>query len=613
VSRIRFALILALLVAGSFPATAAEDWARVPTPNAIDGHHNFLQGLDCVSPDDCWAVGHHNSPSGNRTLVLHWDGQRWSLVSSPNPAGHTITTLTAVGCANADLCWAVGFAYDGIDYRTLTLGWNGTAWTVATVEDTSTPGSDFLYDVSCASASDCWAVGQHLPGALGGGGAGRTLIHRWDGTAWSIVESPTSLPMQANRVVAVDCVAADDCWAVGSYGGAAADQTLTLRWDGQAWARVPSPSTSPEQANVLNGLTCVSAHDCWAVGVYAGQQSQALAMRWDGASWSLVPIPSSGPALANVLFDVSCSASNECWSVGYQREGTWLITLIERWDGERWEIVPSPNSSYGETNEIRRVECAAAACLTAGHAYQTGSIARTMVLHREGPPPMPAPKPGPPHIVDPPGDANGVNAQGTGEDLEVASDPASVAGADLVGVWFQTTYDTVVERDEAGDVRFIRHVATGLRMRVKTSAAVRPTLGPTLTYRVPVAIGPTCQAWLYFDVRGDLPGSVDRQGAGIQLQSGCGAATIPAGATLAFDGNSSAATYPLGAGVLAAGTRLGPWSKPSVRVIGGTSAQQLFTAPALDEASPMSEFVIGSDVPSDIDCDATPSEPACSG
>lgn len=610
-NRARLALIV-MLVLTVTPSGAAEDWTRVPTPNAIEGQHNFVHGLDCVAPDDCWAVGDHYAPNGNKTLAMHWDGSSWTIVPSPNPEGHSAMNVQGVGCAGPDRCWAVGYSFDGVaDYEALMLGWDGEAWTIEPIEDSATPGSDYLYDVACPAPDACWAVGRHLPGYGGTGGLGRTMIHRWDGESWSIAPSPNTGPNQGNILVSIDCATRDDCWAVGSYAGPAAGQTLAMRWDGEAWMIVPTPNTSPAQENALNGVTCLSANDCWAVGIFTGQQNQALAMRWDGASWSLVPIPSSAPNLANVLFGVSCVASDDCWAVGYQRESTWLVTLIERWDGETWRIVPSPNSAYGQTNLLWPIDCVEGDCWAGGYYYGAGSIARTQALLHDGEPPVSGPVPAPPNLVDVQGDANLVNSHGFGEEVDVRTDPASIAGADLVGVWFETTYDTVLERDEEGAVRFVRHVPIGLRMRVKTSEPARPTFGPTLVYRVPVAIGGSCQAWASFYVRGDAPGSLDREGAFLFMQSGC--AGTPTGATLTFDGERAIATFPFesSGGVLADEVEIGPWSRAAVRVTPGAGSQQLFTAPAIDEAPPVSTFTIGSDVPPDIDCHETPTEPAC--
>jgi predicted secreted protein with PEFG-CTERM motif len=61
------------------------------------------------------------------------------------------------------------------------------------------------------SADDGWAVGDY-----------GTVI-RWNGTAWSYVASPTTLPLYS-----VYMVSADDGWAVG-YGG------TIIRWNGTAW------------------------------------------------------------------------------------------------------------------------------------------------------------------------------------------------------------------------------------------------------------------------------------------------------------------------------------------------------------------------------------------
>ena len=607
------ALIPALLV-GLEPSHASESWTRVPTPNAIEGQHNFVQGLDCPTPESCWAVGYHYSPSGNKTLTMRWDGQSWSLAPSPNPEGHSLVNLTGVGCATPQRCWAVGYSYDGLHYTALILGWDGASWSIEPVEDSETPGSDFLYDVACASSSDCWAVGRHMPGALGGGNPGTTLIHHWDGTAWSIEQSPNALGGQSSQVVSVDCPTARDCWTVGYSSGPAGSRTLAMRWDGETWSVIPTPNSAPDRADALNGITCLQPHDCWAVGVSNGQFEQALAMRWDGASWSLVPIPSSGPELENVLFDVACQARNECWTAGYRREGTWLVTLIERWDGERWQIVPSPNSGFGETNVLTRVDCLATGCWSAGYHYGTGSIARTMALRRDGTPPPSGPGPGAPHIVDLSGDANLVSSQGGEQAVDVRTDPASIGGADLTGAWLETAYETVIERDQDGAVSFVRHVPSGLRVRVKTSSPAKPTFGPTLTYRVPVTIDGSCQAWLSFYVRGDSPGALDREGAMVLPQSGC-ASEDPVLGTLAFEGNYGVATYSFegSSGLLGTGMELGPWSRSSVRIAAGNGTQQVFTAPAIDEGPPTTSFTIGSDVPDDIDCRVPPAHPACSG
>jgi hypothetical protein len=50
--------------------------------------------------------------------------------------------------------------------------------------------------------------------------------------------------------------------------GYANTNTLTVRWDGSAWALVASPNNTAGTANKLRGVACVSANTCWAVGEY---------------------------------------------------------------------------------------------------------------------------------------------------------------------------------------------------------------------------------------------------------------------------------------------------------------------------------------------------------
>ena len=77
------------------------------------------------------------------------------------------------------------------------------------------------------------------------------------------------------------CVSASDCWAVGYLWPGSTYQTLIEQWDGSAWAIVASPNTSSTHTNVLQGVTCVSAADCWAVGYSADAQGYTNRVRLD--------------------------------------------------------------------------------------------------------------------------------------------------------------------------------------------------------------------------------------------------------------------------------------------------------------------------------------------
>ena len=61
-------------------------------------------------------------------------------------------------------------------------------------------------------------------------------------------------------------------------------KTLTVRWNGTAWKRVPSPSPGTEAA--LHGVAAVSASSAWAVGsTDTSAGNKTLILRWNGKTW----------------------------------------------------------------------------------------------------------------------------------------------------------------------------------------------------------------------------------------------------------------------------------------------------------------------------------------
>jgi hypothetical protein len=137
----------------------------VPEP----GSSSVLAGVFCTSASNCWAVGYYRKGSGSAqvtlNLALHWNGQKWSRVSTPDPggtAGGDGSDLTGVRCTSRKNCWAAGaYGAAGTAFGQA-LHWNGRRWSkVATPNPGGTPGSDLrvLVSVTCTVAANCWALG----------------------------------------------------------------------------------------------------------------------------------------------------------------------------------------------------------------------------------------------------------------------------------------------------------------------------------------------------------------------------------------------------------------------------------------------------------------------
>src|SRR5204863_434264 len=145
-----------------------------------------------------------------------------------------------------------------------------------------------------------------------------------------------------NILLAVSAASSNDVWAVGTYGDP--HQPLVEHWNGSAWNVVPSVSVSTNH-NRFNGVAAVSSTDVWAVGAYinGNDVNQTLIERWDGSAWSVVPSHNVSNYY-NELVGVTALSSSDVWAVGRSFVNRFVYhTLIEHWNGNIWSIVPSPS------------------------------------------------------------------------------------------------------------------------------------------------------------------------------------------------------------------------------------------------------------------------------
>ena len=175
-----------------------------------------------------------------------------------------------------------------------------------------------------------------------------------------------------NQLDGVSCVSATNCVAVGSYYQITigARQTLIEAWDGAVWRVVPSPSPSP--ASELLGVSCVSSTYCIAVGSSGPGQGNSVPSNltlvevWDGSTWTVVPSPNTGSP-ENMLRGVSCVTPTYCVAVGESGNPMGSTqTLTELWNGTAWSITPSPNPG-SVSNGLFGVSCTnPTACMAVG-------------------------------------------------------------------------------------------------------------------------------------------------------------------------------------------------------------------------------------------------------
>ena len=357
----------------------------VPSPNTSTSQNNYLNGVSCVTASYCVAAGYANNGSFDQTLVEQWNGHTWSIVSSPNTSTSQNNDFYDVSCVTASFCVAAGYANNGSFDQTLVEQWNGTAWSIVPSPNTSTSQANYLYGVSCVTASFCVAVGSASNGSVD-----QTLAEQWNGAGWSIVPSPNTSSSQYNYFNGVSCVTASFCVATGSASNGTFNRTLAEQWNGTAWSIVPSPDTSTSEDNDLNGVSCVTSSFCVAAGsagVATSGHYVNLVEQWNGSAWSIVNVPDANAAFGDVLLAVHCSGPTSCVAGGYvntidNTDNTFVSEALT-WNGTAWAVVNVPEpAATAQLDQINALSCVpGAVCVGVGYAtFGSSSTSQTLAL-----------------------------------------------------------------------------------------------------------------------------------------------------------------------------------------------------------------------------------------
>lgn len=218
---------------------------------------------------------------------------------------------------------------------------NCTTWQLVTSPNPSAQ-DNALYGVEIIAPNDIWAVGYYQ----NSDGNAQTLTIHWDGNQWAQIPSPS--PGLWNYLGAVSAISSNDIWAVGhQYTSASGDRTLTMHWDGSQWSTVPSPHPG-DGSDYLIDVTTLPTGEVWAVGNYADANIHAtrtLILRWISGQWQLVPSPDPGAPYGNSdLRGISAISNDDIWAVGYYlAQGSITHSLMTHWNGSQWDLVPSPD------------------------------------------------------------------------------------------------------------------------------------------------------------------------------------------------------------------------------------------------------------------------------
>ncbi|MFZ0666945.1 MAG: hypothetical protein WAM97_14430 [Acidimicrobiales bacterium] len=225
--------------------------------------------------------------------------------------------------------------------------------------------------ISCVSTNSCIAVG----GVLGAGAVPVALAESWNGESWTLMSVPTPEASVSAALNGVSCVSASMCAAVGYYTTSSGlEDPLAESWDGTEWTLRAVAGTT--YGGSLFGVSCATSAGCQAVGINYGDNGQgdtSLAEGWDGTNWTAENVPGEPGATNAALNSISCPASGDCEAVGtYATNSSTNLTLAVIWNATTWEL-QSPAAPTGLIlDTFGSVSCtSASSCVAVGYYIST--------------------------------------------------------------------------------------------------------------------------------------------------------------------------------------------------------------------------------------------------
>jgi hypothetical protein len=363
------AALAALVVAAAAPASAAAGWTIVPSPTPSPG--SDLNAVAVPGTADAWAVGkNHRYGSDHQMVIEHWDGTAWTVAAAPNSRcyNEALFGITFMSAANG---WAVGETPTSA-HRPSTCGspprrgalvvhWDGSGWSVM---DTPVPasGTGTLRSVSAVSASDAWAVGRSAYGS--------PLVLHLTGGTWRNVSVPTA------DLAGVAVVSAGNVWAVGFTTTSGGTAPAILHYNGSAWSRATVPAVPGALA--LTAVTAIAANDVWAAGyANSGGGIRPMMLHYNGSAWSQASLPALPDGGTGRLEGLAARSATDVWAVGAQSVNR---TLTMHYNGSGWSIVPSPNNDTADPNDLNGVAVSRTSGETWAVGHWNGTVPWTLTM-----------------------------------------------------------------------------------------------------------------------------------------------------------------------------------------------------------------------------------------
>jgi hypothetical protein len=318
----------------------------------------------CASSTSCVAVGDSDATGRDQSQVKRLVEGSWVTDALPAIKDAHLSSLGGVSCGAPDACLAVGSYIDPEDDTNgLAATWDGESWDAGPVVLPGAVGIE-LSDVDCVAVDDCVAVGRYTDVEEG---ARRALVASWDGDVWT--QEGVSFPegWSQTDLDAVSCWASSQCVAVGSYLDTGFEiESLAVVTESGGWNVEAVPEPAGSTLNRLAAVNCPpssnpSLLECSAVGTYfnsKGVPKPLAAKRSSAGVWSLTETPNPVASLATELIAVDCASPGTCTAAGYYLDDTRTLPLTMALSGGTWTEQSVDTVDLGAIDfDLRGVSC----------------------------------------------------------------------------------------------------------------------------------------------------------------------------------------------------------------------------------------------------------------
>jgi hypothetical protein len=327
----------------------AGTWKAVPVKAPKGAKVTILTGVSCKAATYCLVTGVSlgTSAFGFAPVALVWNGTALSPVPAPPMPAHTLGVITAVSCVAPGSCVVSGNGSSVNTGNVMQIVWtlHGKSWTRATVLATDPNIDTEFTGLRCLSVTSCVAVGSAMD-MSSSTGSSTPVAEAWNGATFTDLAATVPAGVSDAGFNGVSCVSAHSCVAVG--GGSASSSGLNSTgfaevWNGKTWAVTKWSGPKGDTVADLVSVSCTSAVRCIAVGDHGTAKTVApAALAWTGSRWSVLKVAGVGAGKAAVFASVSCPASGKCVTAGTTGKvnGSTGTPIAGYWNGSAWKYGP---------------------------------------------------------------------------------------------------------------------------------------------------------------------------------------------------------------------------------------------------------------------------------